>query len=289
MRNGTLLTLRAELVRVATSWIAWLTAFLIVFVSWLRAGLSIVAERVRRAEAAASGRELTSDLEAGTAWPVLVDGWRAGLMLSTAVILIAGARTVAGDRDSGLLRLGVTRASSRVGAVVGRALVGPALVAALVLLSGLGAWIAAGIHGGGDFGDQMMFGSPLFAAEEVREALVMAVVIASLGLVAIHAFGVLVSSLIPGALISVAAALLLIVIWDVIKGSVGMDVAGFVFATHAPTFVDSSPMTEMVKISRGMSDGVISDEIRRKGTFFPAVEAVLFVALACLALRRKRI
>jgi len=289
VRNGTLLTLRAELVRVATSWIAWLTAFLIVFVSWLRVALAVIAERVSRAEAAASGRELTSDLESGTAWPMLVDGWRAGLMLSTAVILIAGARTVAGDRDSGLLRLGVTRASSRVGAIVGRALVGPVLVAALVLLSGLGAWFGAVVNGGGDFGDQMMFGSPLFAAEEVRGALVMAIVIAFLGLVAIHAFGVLVSSLIPGALIAAAASLMVVVLWDVIKDSVGMEVAGFVFATHAPTFDDSSPMTEMVKISRGMSDGVISDEVRRKGTFFPAVEAILFVGLACLAMRRKRI
>lgn len=289
MRNGALLTLRAELVRVATSAIAWFAAALTLLVSWLRVYASVVAERVRRAEAAASGRELTSDLEAGTAWPMLVDGWRAGLMLSTAVILIAGARTVAGDRESGLLRLGVTRSTSRVGAVVGRALVGPVLVAALVLLSGLGAWIGAVVTGGGDFGDQMMFGSPLFAAEEVRESLVLAIVIASLGLAAIHAFGVLVSTLIPGPLIAVAAALVSVVLWDVLKDVVGMDAAGFVFATHAPTFDDSSPMTEMVKISRGMSDGVISDEVQRKGTFFPAVEAVLFVGLACLAIRRKRI
>lgn len=289
MRNGALLTLRAELFRVATSLIAWVAAVLTVLVSVLRVWASVVGERIRRAEAAASGRELTSDLESGTAWPMLVDGWRAGLMMATALLLVAGARTVAGDRESGLLRLGVTRSTSRVGAVVGRALVGPVLVAALVTLSGLGAWFGATVIGGGDFGDQMMFGSPLFAAEEVHDSLVLALVIASLGLVAVHAFGVLVSALIPGPLIAVAVALTSIVLWDVFKDAAGSDAAGFVFATHAPTFADSSPMIEMVKISRGMSDGVISDEVRAKGTFFPAVEAVLFVALACLALRRKRI
>ncbi|MEL6428628.1 MAG: hypothetical protein AAFZ87_13655 [Planctomycetota bacterium] len=290
MSAGALRVLRAEMVRLATSRTAWVGAAMALIVPILRVGASAVAERARRFEAAAEGREI-GGLESGTGWAMLVDGWRAGLMLVTALLLVQSARTVAGDRESGVLRLATTRSASRTGAVVGRALMGPILVLGLVALTGLGAWCGAALLGGGDFGNLVEYGDELFGPEGVSlivEDLQRALLIASLGLMSIHAFGIVVSSIVPGPVVALAVSLAGLVLWDVFKGSVG-EANLFVFATHAPTFDDSSPMVEMAKISRGMSDGLVSDLAFRTGLLFPAAEGLLFVALACLAVRRARI
>lgn len=277
MRNGALLVLRAELFRLLTSRAAWAGAAMAFAVPLLRIFASKVAGR--------------STLESGTGWAMLVDGWRAGLMLVTALLLVQSARSIAGDRESGVLRLAVTRSASRTGAVIGRALVGPLLVAGLVLLTGLGAWVGTQFIGGGDFGNLIDSGYELFGEDGVEAVLTdlrSALGIASLGLAAVHAFGLLTSALVPGPLIALAVSLAGLVLWDVFKGVIG-SANLFVFATHAPTFSDSSPMVEMAKISRGMSDGIVSEEMVRTGLLFPAAQGILFVALACVAVRNKRL
>ena len=149
--SGALRVLRAELVRMLGSRAAWIGAALILAVPALRIWAASFAQRAKALQAMGSGETLTG-LSEGTGWAMLVSGWRAGLMLATALLLVQGARCLAGDRETGVLRLAVTRSASRSGAVVGRALLGPILVLGMLLLSGLAAYLATSVAGG-DFGD----------------------------------------------------------------------------------------------------------------------------------------
>ena len=132
-------------------------------------------------------------LTEGDGWALLVDGWRAGLMLATALLLVQSARALAGDRETGVFRLAVTRSASRSGAVVGRALMGPVLTLVMVLFAGGGALLAATALGA-DFGDLVEDDYKIFSAFEVREELHRALVGAFIAMIAVHGFGLLVSS-----------------------------------------------------------------------------------------------
>jgi hypothetical protein len=282
--NGALRVLRAETVRMVGSQAAWIGAILVVLVPVLRVWASVVATRAKELERMASGGGGLG-LSEGTGWAMLVDGWRAGLMLSTALLLVHAARSIAGDRETGVLRLAVTRSASRSGAIVGRALVGPILVVGLVLLSGLAAFVAANALGG-DFGDLVEDDYAIFESFEVREELHAALVVVVLGLVAVHAFGLLASSLSRGPVLALAGSLASLLLWDVFKGDVGRD-RWYVFASHAPTFADGSAMAEMAKFARGYSDAGLPEEVGRMGMILSPAEAVVFVALACLVVRRR--
>lgn len=282
--SGALRVLRAELARMLGSRAAWLGAAMIVAVPVLRIWAASFAQRAKALQAVGSG-ETVAGLSEGTGWAMLVSGWRAGLMLATALLLVQAARSLAGDRETGVLRLAVTRSASRSGAVVGRALMGPLLVVGMMALAGVTSYLAASAVGG-DFGDLVEDDYAIFTADEVLVELRRALLVASLGLVAVHAFGLLVSSVARGPVLALAGSLALVLVWDVFKDDFGV-ARWWVFASHAPTFADGSAMFEMVKFANGYSDAGLPEAIVNMGLILPPVEALAFVALAALAIRRR--
>ena len=284
--SGALRVLRAEFVRLVTSRVGLVTGLLLIWIPALRVWASIVASRAKDIERAASGSEQLG-LTEGTGWALLVDGWRAGLMLGTALLLVQSARALAGDRETGVLRLAVTRSASRSGAVVGRALLGPVLVILVVGLTGLGAYLATKMAGA-DFGDLVEDDFTIFSGDEVRSELQRALGPVMAGLVAVHAFGLLVSSVSKGPVLALAGSLAAILLWDVFKEDTG-EFRFFVFATHAPTFADGSAMKELAGFARGYSDAGLPDAVINMGLVLAPAQALVFVALAALALRKRPI
>lgn len=284
--SGALRVLWAELLRMAGSRTAWVGMLLVALVPALRVWAAVLAQRAKELERLASGGG-PPGLEEGRGWALLVDGWRAGLMLATALLLVQAARALAGDREHGVLRVAVTRSASRSGAVVGRALMGPILTVAMVLASGAGAFLAARALGG-DFGDLVEDDYTVFSAGEVREELHKALIGVFLAMVAVHAFGMFVSSLSRGPVLALAASLATILMWDVFKEDLG-DARWYVFASHAPTFADGSAMAEMASFARGMSDAGHPEAIHNMGLTLSPAAALLWVLLACLAMRKRRI
>lgn len=284
--NGALRVLRAEFVRLCTSRTGLVAGLLLTLIPALRVWAAGLAVRAKEIERAASGADQIG-LSEGTGWAMLVDGWRAGLMLGTALLLVQSARSIAGDRETGVLRLAVTRSASRSGAVVGRALLGPILVALVVALAGLGAYLATkGV--GGDFGDLIEDDFTIFHGAEVRAELIRSLWPVAAGLVSIHAFGLLISSLSRGPVLALAGSLASILLWDVFKEDVG-EGRFYVFATHAPTFADGSAMKELAGFARGYSDAGLPDAVINMGRVLPLIQAVVFVALAALVLRKRPI
>ena len=284
--SGALRVLRAETLRIASSRAAWFGAILLAIVPMLRVWAAVLAARAQEIERIAAGRAPLG-LTEGTGWALRVDGWRAGRMLGTALLLVQAARSIAGDRETGVLRLAVTRSASRSGAIVGRALLGPVLVLGVVAISGLAAFAATKALGG-SFGDLVEDDYVIFSAGEVAGELVRALVVVTLGLVSIHAFGLFVSSINRGPVLALAGSLSALLLWDVFKSDVG-ELRWFVFASHAPTFADGSGMREMSKFARGMSDAGYPEAVHSMGLVFPLAESIVFLVLACLVIRRRPI
>ena len=256
--TGSFRVLRAELVRICASRSAWLGLALVALIPALRVWAAVLAQRAKEIERMAGGGSAPG-LSEGNGWALLVDGWRAGLMLATALLLVQSARALAGDRETGVFRLAVTRSASRSGAVVGRALMGPVVTLVMVLVAG----------GRG---------------EELHYALVGALV----AMIAVHGFGLLVSSASRGPVLALAGSLATILLWDVFKEDLG-DARWFVFASHAPTFADGSGMREMASFARGMSDAGHPEAVHNMGLVLSPAAWVVSVVLACLALRRRPI
>ena len=284
--TGSFRVLRAKLVRICASRSAWLGLALVALIPALRVWAAVLAQRAKEIERMAGGGSAPG-LSEGNGWALLVDGWRAGLMLATALLLVQSARALAGDRETGVFRLAVTRSASRSGAVVGRALMGPVVTLAMVLVAGGGALLAATALGA-DFGDLVEDDYTIFSALEVREELHYALVGAFLAMIAVHGFGLLVSSASRGPVLALAGSLATILLWDVFKEDLG-DARWFVFASHAPTFADGSGMREMASFARGMSDAGHPEAVHNMGLVLSPAAWVVSVVLACLALRRRPI
>lgn len=283
--RGTLRVLAAESLRLFATRGTWVAALFLVLVPVARVWASHLALQAQRVQALSRGVELAG-LESGLGWAPWVEGWRAGLALGALLLLIFGARSLAGDRESGLLRLAATRTATRPALVLGRALLGPPLVLAVVALTGLSSWAAAAIWF--DFGPLVEAGFPILEVDEVLAEVRVAVLAALPALLAVHALGLLVSSLARGATSAVAMSVALFLAYDLLKESLGA-LQPWVFATYSPSFVDTSAMSELAGIARGYSDSGYTEAMLRMNFVVPWPELLLALALACLATARKRI
>ncbi len=281
--NGALRVLGAEWGRLVSARTARVSAVLLAAVPMLRVAASVAGSKLEALQQEARGTAAVG-LDGGRAWAPFIDGWRAGLTLGLALLLVHAARSLAGDRESGVLRIAVTRSASRTGALVGRALLGPIMVLLVALLSGLGAFAAASLVG--DLGPLVEDDFTIATVAELRGELVRSLSVALLGLVSVHAFGLLVSTAARGAVIALAASLATLLLWDVFKASLG-DAQWWVFASHAPTFIDGSAMNEMAGVARGYSDKGLADDVFRRGLVLAPVSTVVMLVVSALVLRRR--
>ncbi len=251
---------------------------------WL-VGLAIGAVAALRAQASVAEILARGDFESGGAWAPLVDGWLAGLTLATFALLVASARSLAGDHESGLLRMSVTRSASRPALVLGRMLIAPLAVLGALVAAGFGAWLVA--RSNLDFGPLVEDGYELLSGEELWDEVQRAVLATLPALLAVWAFGLLISSSSRSAVGAVAGALVLFVIYDLLKDSLGPDGKYFIFATYAPSLVDTSALGEAAGVVRGYSDSGFPDDLYAMANRLPWLGALLGVAAAILVLRRR--
>lgn len=283
--RGTWRVLRAEWFRLSRSRMTYLAGLFVLLVPALKVTAARFIDTAQRLEAASQGREVLG-LEEGRGWAPMVEAWRAGLALGALLLLIHGARAVAGDRDSGVLRLASTRTAARPALVFGRALLGPPLVLGIVLLAGLSAWFMAGWYF--DFGPLVEDGYTILEVDELRRELSRALLSAIPALWAVHAFGVLISSFSRGATLAVASSIALFLAFDLFKGALG-ESRFWAFASYAPSFVDNSAMQEMVGVAHGYSDAGFPESLMRMSLLLPGPQGLLFIGVAALVLTRRRL
>lgn len=273
---GVRLVLGAELWRLGRSRAAWVLALGVALASAARArgsGLLTLAER--------------GSLSSGGAWAPLADGWRVGLVLAALVLVAGGARSLAADIEQGLVRLALVRSAGRGALLLARTLLAPVCALALWLAAGLGAWLGAAI--GLDFGPLVDEGYTLLGADEARRELQLAVLAVLPALGACWILGLAVGVLAPSAASAVAAALGVWLAFDLLKGPLlGRD-ADWVFAAHAPTLLDSSPLRGLGELLRGFSDAPATDEGLRAALLVPWPQAGVLLVLALVVFARRRL
>ncbi len=268
---GALRVFRAECQRLLHSWSAAFVALVLMLIPALR----VFGARV--AMAGESG-------EAGNAYAPLVDGWSSGLVLGALLILAYAARSLAADRAQGLLRLATTRSVSRPALVWGRALLGVPFCLAVLLLTGLGAGLAAALLF--ELGPLVEQGYELMSHEELQAELWKAVAASVPPLLALWAFGLAVSSASRSGSSALFVALASFMGFDLFKEVLG-DAADFCFARFCPSLVDDSCMAEMSGVARGLSDAGFSQELYRMNLLLPIPQAVLLCGLAAWILSRR--
>jgi ABC-type transport system involved in multi-copper enzyme maturation permease subunit len=271
--------LRVEIFRMLRSRAVLLSAALLVFVPalwvWFTHALKVV------------GREVGGgavDNRTGVGWGVFVDGWRVGLVLGTVLLVIHASRSLAADRESWVLRLAVTRRTSRAALVLGRALLAPLLVLLVLVLSGLGSWCTAGLCF--DFGPVGEDGYVIFSAAEVRSELGTAVLAAVGPMIATYLLGLLVSALSATAVLGVSLGLGLFLCFDLFK-DVLSSLRFWIFANFVPSFRDTSAMAEISSLAKGYSDAGFTEEVLRLNQILPWPQAALILA-ATLAVMSRR-
>jgi hypothetical protein len=276
---------RAEWFRLVRSRAAQLAGLFLMLVPALHVVVARFVESAERLQAARAGRELLG-LEQGRGWAPLVEAWRVGLALGALLLLIHGARSIAGDRASGVLRLASTRTASRGGLVAGRVMTGPLLVLLVVGLSGLASWITTSIWF--DFGPLVEDGYVILEAGELRTELFRAIMSAIPALWAVHVLGMVVSSISRGATLAVASSVALFLAFDLFKASLGQN-RFWIFATYSPSFVDNSAMQEMAGLAQGYSDAGFPEALLRMSYVLPVSQALLLAVLSGVILTRRRL
>ncbi len=283
--SGALRVARAELYRALRSRSAWIVGACVPLAAAARVLAGRIGAAAERADALARGVQPAAAADvSGAGWGALVDGWRVGLVLASLLLVVHGARALAGDRESGVLRVAVTRSASRTGVVLGRALLAPALVLLFVALAGAGAALPAAAFG--DFGPLVEEGYELASAEELGRELCKSVLASLPALCATWTFGLFVGALVRSAAGATAAALCAFLAFDLFKEALG-EARHLVFAAFAPTLVDGSAMHEMAGVARGFSDAGYSSELFAKSLWLPWPQAAILLAAAALATARR--
>ncbi len=271
--TGTLRILRSEFDRLIRSLSLWVVGFAVCSV----AAISALASSV---EIAGQGM-----VESGGGWSAMLAGMRVGLALTVFALLVASARSLAGDHESGLLRMAVTRSTARPALVVGRLLIAPLPILGGLLVSFLGAWLVA--RSQLDFGPLVEDGYEILSAEELGSEVRGALFATLPALVAIWAFGLLVSSCSRSAVGAVAAALVLFVTFDLVKESLSPEHTYLIFASFAPSLADSSALGEATQVVQGFSDRGFPDDLMRLALWLPWAQALLLLGVTVAVMRRR--
>jgi len=106
-------------------------------------------------------------------------------------------------------------------------------------------------------------------------------------LVALWAFGLLVSACSRTAVGAVATTLVLFVAFDLVKESLSQESTYLIFASFAPSLADSSALGEAAQVVQGFSDRGFPDDLLRLAMWLPWAQALLIVGLTVAVTRRR--
>ncbi|MEW6744649.1 MAG: ABC transporter permease subunit [Planctomycetota bacterium] len=287
--SGAWRALRAELyrsLRSSTTFVLLLLPACISVVRVIVARLVSVAEQSRQLGRSLAAGETRLPFEASdNAYGPFVDGLRTGLALGILLLLAGTSALIAAERESGTIRVALTRSVSRTGLVIAKLAAALLLALGIALSAFLGAWLAASwlFEFGPYVEDGYQFMSVLELNAEVRRGIALAMP----ALLATTTFGLMVSSLTRSTGQAVAICISLYIAFDLFKGITGT-VGPLAFVTYNPSIMDQSYLAEVSRLARGYSDAGYSPEAARLACIAPWPQAVLFAIMTVVAVRRRK-
>lgn len=218
------------------------------------------------------------------AYGYFVDGLSTGLIITYLVFVAVAAYSFAGERDHGVLRHLTIRQSSR-GAILAAKIMGLHIkvVLACVLLFVACLSTCATLW---DFTAVVEDGYELISTTEIEQEIRLGLTLALLPLPACLCLGLLLSVVAHSALQAVTLGLGLTLFLDIFKGAFGQ-AAQYIYTRFQPSLLDTSYLKEVSRIARGFSDILIDEQVMQLNYWIPVPQAVLFLLLAFVLVKRK--
>lgn len=220
------------------------------------------------------------------AWGYFVDGLGTGLALLSLILVAQAAYSFSYDRDTGALRHTLIRRSSRSAIVLAKLLYFHLLAIVAVLLLVLSCYVLSSLLW--EFGPVVEDGFELIGEAEIQQEVWLGLRLAVLPIPAAIGLGIAVSVLANSATQAVTTALGLTLAMDIFKGMMG-GMADYFYARYQPSLLDQSYLQDVSRLVRGYSDVLVDASLFQLNTWTPWPALLLFIAIALLAVRQRKL
>jgi len=226
------------------------------------------------------------NVEGADAWGALVDALGTGMTLISLILVAYSAWSFASDRDQGVLRHLLIRRVSRPALVLSKLIQAHLLALVSILLMLLVTFGSAALLW--DFGPVIEDGYELIGTADIHAELRLGISLALIPLPAAIALGVLVSVMCNSTTQALSVALGLTLGLDLFKSVLG-SAADYLYASYLVSLLDESYLGDVARLVRGYSDVMIDPAVLQLNQWVPWPQMVLFVVLALLWVRRKKL
>lgn len=294
MMQGLLTAIRAEIFVFVHSRSIQLLCVIPALVAALQLLLVRSLAASNEARAALMGTQTSDDfggggfgnVEGADAWGALVDALGTGLTLISLILIAYAAWSFASDRDQGVLRHLLIRRVSRPALVLSKLIQAHLLALVSIMLMLLVTFGSAALLW--DFGPVIEDGYELIGTADIHAELRLGISLALIPLPAAIALGVLVSVMCNSTTQALSVALGLTLGLDLFKSVLG-SAADYLYASYLVSLLDESYLGDVARLVRGYSDVMIDPAVLQLNQWVPWPQMVLFVALALLWVRRKKL
>ncbi|MDO9478539.1 MAG: ABC transporter permease subunit [Pseudohongiella sp.] len=225
-------------------------------------------------------------IEGADAWGALVDALGTGLTLISLIVIAYAAWSFASDRDLGVVRHLLIRRVSRPALVMSKLIQAHLLALVSITLMLLVTFGSAALLW--DFGPVVEDGYELIGTEEIRAELRLGLSLALIPVPAAIALGVLISVLCNSTTQALSVALGLTLGLDLFKSVLG-GAADYLYASYMVSLLDESYLDDVARLVRGFSDVMIDPSVLQLNQWVPWPQMVLFVVLALVMVRHKKL
>ncbi len=280
--SGLATALRAELFVAVRNWKIGLLLLAPAAASLIRLLLIRINNASTSLKQSLSGGSTVPNID--YAYGYFVDALATGLVFIYLLFIALAAYSFAIDRDHGIVRHLVIRQSSRRAVISAKIITlhGMAILAFITVFI-----VSVGLCGLlWDFGPVVEDGYELISVAEIHTEIRTGIALALLPLPACLCLGLLLSVLANSALQAVTFALGLTLLLDIFKNAIGNS-AHYLYIYFQPSLLDNSYLHEVARIVRGFSDILVDEHIMQLNYWLPIPQAILFLFVAMVLVRRK--
>ena len=263
---------------------------LLIFLPSAAAAVQFMASKIADTGTAARESLMNSvsfdDVTANNAWGHFVDGLDTGITLLFLLLVAQAAYSFSAEVESGTLRHQLIRCSSRRLIVMSKLLQLHALAFMGVGILIVSSYLLSGLLW--DFGPVIEDGFELISEAEIRDEIVLGLLLALTPLPAAIALGLLLSVIANTATQAVVSALGITLAMDIFKGMLG-DYAYYLYASFQPALIDQSYLQDVSRLVRGYSDVLIDDRVIQLNYWVPIPTLLVLVTASLIFVQTRKL
>jgi len=232
------------------------------------------------------GRNSFDAAVAENAYGYFVDGLSTGLTMLGLLLVAQAAYSFSYERDVGAVRHLLIRRISRPSLIIAKLFHIHVLALLSLLLLMAVSYICSGWLW--EFGPIVEDGFELISEAEIREEIVLGLLLAIVPIPAAIAFGLLISVSAHSTTQAITTALGITLAIDIFKSTLG-DFSHYLYATFQPSLLDQSYLQDVSRIVRGFSDVLVDERMLQLNRWVPWPALVIFLCLTLVIVQRRKI